>query len=109
MLAGRELVTKPEAYHEVGPVQRPAIGDADGFRAIELGEAGIGKADGTSEIQIDLGRHVPETAAGIGVERREGLIAARPFPDLVQAGSLDDRHRLCDGGIGLEAEFDAGD
>ena len=109
MLAGRELVAQPETDHRVGPVQRPTVGDADGFAAIELREARIGEADGTREIQIDLGRHVPEAAAGIGVERREGLIAARPFPDLVQAGSLDDRHGLGDGGIGLEAEPDAGD
>ena len=109
MLAGRELVAQPEADHGVDPVQRPAVGDADGFAAIELGEAGIGEADGAREIQIDLVGHVPETAAGIGVERREGLIAARPFRDLEQAGGLDDRHREGVGGVGLEAELDARD
>src|SRR5258707_673272 len=41
MLVGRELVAQPEPDHGIGPVQRPAVGDADCLAAIELGEAGI--------------------------------------------------------------------
>jgi hypothetical protein len=103
MLAGRKLVAQPESNHGIGPEQVPAVGDADGLAAIELSEAGIGEGDGAGEIEIDLVGNVPEAAARIEVERCEGLLAARPFGNLVQAGRLENRQRDCGGGVGLGA------